>query len=407
MIRRKLFYKLQEHLSKKEFSIITGARQTGKTTLLKQLAEDCRQAGDPTIFLNLENRGILADLDENPLNLLKYLPESDRRVIVFIDEIQYLGDPSHFLKLIFDDHHQKIKIVATGSSAFYMYDRFRDSLAGRKRVFQLFTCSFREYLELGGKPDLLAELDRIISTKGSKSTEIDYLRIEWENYMLYGGYPSVITEPDKEEKVNRLKEIRDSYIKRDIQESGVANESAFYQLFRILASQTGSLVNVNELSSTLRIKHETVSSYIHVMRKCFHVSLVSPFYSNLRKELVKMPKVFVLDNGMRNCLLNNFKPLSQRVDRGELWENQVCRLLIDRHGIEEVRFWRTSAGNEVDFVVPDIAVPVAYEAKVDQHLINRKKYKIFEENYPDIKMEFLWLYPFDEDFFRRIPLSDR
>ena len=146
MIRRKLFYKLQEHLSKKEFSIITGARQTGKTTLLKQLAEHCQLKGDSNVFLNLENRSILADLDENPLNLLKYLPESNRRVVVFIDEIQYLGDPSHFLKLIFDDHHQKIKIVATGSSAFYMDDRFRDSLDGRKRVFQLFTCSFRQYL---------------------------------------------------------------------------------------------------------------------------------------------------------------------------------------------------------------------------------------------------------------------
>ena len=136
----------------------------------------------------------------------------------------------------------------------------------------------------------------------AKSTQLDYFRIEWEEYMIYGGYPAIITEPDKQEKINRLKEIRDSFVKRDIQESGVQNENAFYQLFRIFAAQTGNLVNVNEISSTLRIKHETVVNYASVMQKCFHIALVSPFFRNLRKELVKMPKVFLMDTGLRNCL---------------------------------------------------------------------------------------------------------
>lgn len=402
MIRRELFDTLQNHLPKSEFSIITGARQTGKSTLLRQLEEYCQQEGIPTVFLNLENRVLLADLDSNPLNLLRYLPELTNRVIVFIDEIQYLSDPSNFLKLIYDDHSSRIKIVATGSSAFYMDNRFKDSLAGRKRIFHLFTCTFTEYLEISERGDLVEEFNRIITISGSKSILMDYLRIEWENYLVFGGYPAVIKETDKKEKINRLKEIRDSFVKRDIQESGVVNENAFYNLFRILASQTGSLVNVNELSATLRIKHETVSNYLNVLQKCFHISLVKPFYSNLRKELVKMPKVFLLDNGMRNCLLNNFQPVSQRSDKGELWKNIFYRLMIDKWDMDSVLFWRTSAGNEVDFVLTEHQRQKAYEAKIDSDLINRKKYKVFQENYPGIELDFLWMYPFNEDFFRRL-----
>jgi predicted AAA+ superfamily ATPase len=404
MIRRQLFYKLVDHLPKREFSIVTGPRQTGKSTLLKQMEEQCRREGLPTVFLNLENRTLLADIDSNPLNLIRYLPGEKRRIIVFIDEIQYLSDPSNFLKLIYDEHSERLKIVATGSSAFYTDNRFKDSLAGRKRIFHLLTCSFREYLEISGKQELVEELNRISSARDYKTIFIDYLRIELENYLVYGGYPAVISETIKQEKISRLKEIRDSFLKRDIQDSGVVNENAFYSLFRILASQTGNLVNVNELSATLRIKHETVSSYLNILRKCFHISLAKPWFNNLRKELVKMPKVFLLDNGMRNCLLNNFQPFIQRIDKGELWENMVNRLLIDRYGDDSVFFWRTTAGNEVDFVLPHNENLEAIETKLDQRMINRKKYRIFQENYPAFDLRFLWLYPFDEDFFRRIEM---
>ena len=268
MIHRKLFYKLLEHLPKKEFSIITGARQTGKSTLMKQLEEHCKEAGIPTVFINLENHVFLSDLNSNPLNLLRYLPDEKARVIVFVDEVQYLDNPSNFLKLIYDDHSDRVKIVATGSSAFYLDERFKDSLAGRKQIFHLLTCSFSESLEISGKGDLIDELNRIATVKGYKTTSLDYLRIEWENFMIYGGYPGVATETNRQGKIDRLKEIRDSYVKRDIQDSGVANEGAFYQLFRILASQSGKLMNANELSSTLRIKHETVNNYINILRNC-------------------------------------------------------------------------------------------------------------------------------------------
>lgn len=404
-MRRKLFDKLKTHLSKKEFIVLTGARQTGKSTLLKQVEIYCREQAIPTIFLNLEQKTILADLDNDPLNLLKYIPQTEQRVIVLVDEVQYLKDPSNFMKLMFDEHWQKLKLVVTGSSAFYIDDSFKDSLAGRKRLFQLYTCSFDEYLALTGKGELLQEKERIEHNPTAKSNLLPYLKNEWENYMLYGGYPAVILEEDPKEKILKLQEIRDSFIKRDILESGVENETAFFHLFRLLASQAGQLLNTNELSITLRIKHTTVTNYLWVMQKCFHVSLVKPFFQNLRKELTKMPKVFLLDSGLRNSLLNNFEPIQSRTDKGELWETICYKLLVESFGTDEINYWRTSDGNEVDFILPNLnKQSMAIEAKFNEALIKPSKYKKFISTYPTLPLHYAFMEPFNEDFFRRIKI---
>ena len=398
-MKRNLFSTLQKHLEKKEFTILIGARQTGKSTLLKQLDKDCRQSGFPAVFLNLENKSILMELNRSPLAIFHFLPETEQRIFVFIDEIQYLEDPSNFLKLLYDEHVNKLKIVATGSSAFYIDRNFKDSLAGRKRVFTLYPCSFDEYLLLREKTELLGELNRLLRQEGAKSTQMPILEVEWNNYILYGGYPAVISEPDVEEKKQRLNEIKDSFVKRDILESGVRNEAAFYSLFRILADQTGGMLNLNELSNTLRIKAETVENYIFILQKCFHIALVKPFYRNLRKELTKMPKVYLFDTGLRNCLLNNFERLSIRSDRGALWENVYFHILLNTYPQDDIFYWRTSAGNEVDFVLPNIQNPYAIEVKYDESAIKESKYKLFLENYPEISLYYTYMNPFTERVF--------
>ena len=399
-MKRRLFEKLLLHLAKKEFSIITGARQTGKSTLMRQIEAHCKTMQIPSVFLNLENKAILDDLDLSPLNILSYIPDTEERVVVFIDEVQYLSSPSNFLKLLYDDYAHKIKIVATGSSAFYLDKSFTDSLAGRKRIFWLQPCNFEEYLTLRGKDELLKEIAEIRSNSRYKTIHIELLRQEWENFVLFGGYPAVITEMDRDEKIIRLAEIRDSYLKRDILEAGIQNETVFYNLFRLLASQTGNLLNVSELSVTLRTKNETIINYLYTLQKCFHIVLVKPFFQNVRKELTKMPKVYLLDSGMRNSLMNNFLPLSGRIDKGMIWENMVFKLLCEKHNSDEIFFWRTADGNEVDFVLPGIENPQAIECKFDVALRIPSKYKKFTENYPNIPLSFYSMMPFDSDFFR-------
>ena len=399
-MKRNLFDTLKSHLEKKEFTIITGARQTGKSTLLHQLEHDCKENNIPSVFLNLENKHVLSEINKSPLNMLNFLPVADKRVVIFIDEIQYLEDPSNFLKLLYDEHANTIKIVATGSSAFYLDKTFKDSLAGRKRIFHLYTCSFDEYLKLRNREDLYNDVKRLQANSLAKSLHIDLIQQEWNNYMVYGGYPAVITEPDKQEKIAYLKEIRDSFVKRDILESGVQNETAFYNLFRIIAGQTGNLINANELSNRLKIKAETTNKYLFILQKCFHIALIKPFTRNLRKELTKMPKAYLLDNGLRNCLLINFETPAFRLDKGELWENMYFRLLAEKYDLDEISFWRTTEGNEVDFVLSHIENPYAVEVKFDKDMIKENKYKIFRNTYPDIPLHFVWTEPFNEDFFR-------
>jgi predicted AAA+ superfamily ATPase len=400
-MERHLYHQIIEHLDKKESSIITGARQTGKSTLLKQTADYCRKRDYPIALLNLENKDILTELEQSPLNLMKFLPDTDRKIMVFLDEVQYLSDPSNFLKLIYDEYKEKIKIIATGSSAFYIDKKFNDSLAGRKQIFFLPTCSFDEYLKFIGADNLLDEIHQIKNKKTYKSIALQFLKKEHDNYIIYGGYPAVILEKKFNEKINILTDIRDSLIKKDILESGVKNEIDFYKLFRILAAQTGNLLNINELSKTLRIKHETVENYLYVLQKCFHIALVRPYSKNIRNELTKMSKIYLLDTGMMNVLTNNFQPLEEKINKGNYWENVYYRQIIEYYGMSNINFWRTTSGNEVDFIIQETGKPLrAVEVKYSNDKINKAKYKKFRADYPEIDLSFAYYEPFSEDFFR-------
>ena len=392
MIRRKKHTIISNHISKREFTILIGARQIGKSTLLKQLFEELKQNGEVVFFLNLDRKDLLEELNQNPENLLKICHlQSDKKIIVFIDEIQYLDDATNFLKLLFDEYSTQLKIVATGSSAFYIDRQFNDSLVGRKKIFQMGTLDFEEFLLFKNRPDLVNEISQFKSKKKSKSIQENLLWAYMDEFINYGGYPAVVLEENIEDKIELLREIRDSYIKRDVLESGITDETKFYRLLMLLASQTGNLLNVNEISNTLRISNTTVENYLYVLQKCFHITLLKPFYANLRKELTKMQKVYINDLGFRNVLINYFSPLEQRADKGAVLENFSFRLLSERFEEDQIKYWRTADGNEVDFVVETSYMKgFAVEIKFSEQEAKMSKYNKFIQNYPDFPLEFWW-----------------
>lgn len=398
-VKRLIFEDILRHLDKKQHTIIVGARQVGKSTIMKQLASELKREGKQTLWLNLEQRDVLEELNKNPLNLFKYMPSHDKneRVVVFIDEVQYLREPANFLKLLYDEYNQQVKIVASGSSAFYIDEKFDDSLAGRKRIFWMRTCSFEEHLLLSGKNDLLQEYKRLRGERGLKSTMLPLIEQEMRNYMRYGGYPAVITETDVEEKQMILNELRDSFVKRDIIEAGVKNTDAFFALFRLIASMNGNLLNINDIAKILRLKNETVQRYIEILVKCCHITLVKPFYRNITKELTKMPKVYVLDSGMKHSLTGRLEQQIAEVDEGQEWESLVYRQLLERNQPEDINFWRTSSGNEVDFVLARRMSPYALEVKRSVGTYKEKKYSMFRDAYPEIKLIGLECTPLTEE----------
>ena len=391
MITRFNFKEIEDHVNKKEFTILIGARQIGKSTLLKQLFDKLQKQKKVVYFINLDRKDILTELDENPLNLFQFYPlQEGQKIIVLIDEIQYLKDASGFLKLLYDDYGDRLKIIATGSSAFYIDNHFNDSLVGRKKIFEMYTLSFDEFLAFKNRDELLKDLINLRNSSKSKSIYKTELFNLLDEYCNYGGYPAIVLADKIEDKVSLLQEIRDSYVKRDVLESGIQDETKFYRFLMLLASQSGGLVNVNELAKTVRISNVAIENYLFVLQKCFYIGLVNPFYNNLKKELIKMPRIYFNDLGLRNILVNYFAPIQMRIDKGELFENLVYRKLLEEEEKDSIKFWRTADGNEVDFVVESSYLKgYAVECKFNEEQINPKKYNKFMDTYPQIPLKFL------------------
>jgi len=390
LFERKLFRNLKEQLIRKEYAIIVGARQTGKTTLLNQLYNFLSDEKKKVYQLSLEDPRILSSLNKHPEELLNFISfPADEKIYLLIDEVQYLDNPSNFLKLLYDKYVDKIKIIATGSSAFYIDRKFSDSLAGRKQLYELYTLDFEEFLDFKTSDHfLIQELFEIRKNPEYISSRRNEIKSLFDEYLTYGGYPSVVLEDDRKQKIVKLKELFTSFLKRDVLEAGIEYQDKFFNLFNILAHQTGSLMNINELSSTLKLSVTAVENYTYILRKCFHIHLVRPFFKNIRKEITKMPKIYFNDLGLRNVLLNQFMPVDQRLDRGALVENYVFIRLRQIYDKDQIRFWRTADGNEIDFVIT-ISQDNGYaiEAKFNESEFRSKKYRNFNEHYPNYPLE--------------------
>ena len=400
---RKLQKKIRPWLDKPDVLVILGARQVGKTSLLTLLEGDLKELwGDSKNIqtFNLEDADHLEALNRDPKYFKEYLILSGanpkKESVVMIDEIQYLNGPSHFLKYL-KDLEPSIKLIVTGSTSIQI-KKFRDGLTGRKKSFHLFPLDFREFVLFKGAGHLSSVVEKF-NFKGilSNTTEIDPQRILpfkndlgslFEEYTLYGGYPKVVLAKSRDEKLLELQELFKTYELMDVNILfNVGNIQAFRNLFRLMASNIGNLLNVNEVAGTLGIGRDTVKRYLAILENSFILHALPPFHSNVRKELTKMPKLFFLDTGMRNFAVKNFTELSFRPDRGSLFENAVFgELYKDLGVIDQLFFWRTLSKNEVDFILTGDQ-KVAIEAKLssDNQLRQPAGLRAFGHTYPEFK----------------------
>jgi len=382
-MKRLIYKEIFSHLSKKQISLIIGARQVGKSTILKQLHEEIKNS-ELVFSFSLENKQICKLLNDNPENIFQLIPQpQNQRIVVLIDEIQYLDDPSNFLKVNYDTYQEKLKFVVTGSSSFYIDRKFKDSLAGRKRIFELSTLSLQEMLHFRQRDELI----QYINSDNIPLLSLDELKKYLYEYLVFGGYPEVVLAEDIQEKKLILKELGTSYAKKDAVESNLNIADVYLNLLKLLATRTGSLLNVNSLSSDIAVDNKTIENYLWVMSKSFHIDLVRPFFKNISSELKKMPKVYFNDLGLRNYFANNFSGIGMREDKGELLENYVYLVLKQKYGSDSIRYWRTQTKKEVDFVVyGDNGKNKAFEVKFNKKSYNKSKYMNFTTNYPDIPL---------------------
>ena len=397
-IERKIHREIARHIARKEYTIITGARQSGKTSLLSALYNEIRKEKEVAVYITFEDMDVLTAINEHPEEIFSFIPRPVKYIhgsnpdsqpfYLFIDEIQYAENPSNFLKYLYDTYRENLKVIATGSSAFYIDKKFRDSLAGRKRIFELKTLDFEEWLMFRDQNNLKRELKWIRGEKDYYSLAHKELMENFNEFLVYGGYPEVVLENNKDEKINLLKDIKNSFLKRDIDESGISDPGKFYILLTLLSGQTGNLVNRNELATTIGVDHKTIDKYLYVLQNCFHINLLKPFYSNLRKELTKMPKVYFNDSGLRNMVLNRFFNFDQREDQGALLENYVYNRLTGIYDADSIYFWRTTDNKEIDFVIStSYRKGRAYEVKMNCGSVKPTTLRKFINAYPGFPVE--------------------
>ena len=345
--KREITAEIERYLRTGDIIVLHGARQVGKTSLLRYFEAELKAKGETVYFIDLEDSRFVKILDSGVGEFLKLLEEEgikaarpNKKVFVFIDEIQYLVNPSSFLKLI-ADHHKDIKLIVSGSSSFAIKSKFKDSLVGRIVDFDIFNLSFREYLTFR---NYTFELRKAYTAK-----KVDELRGLFKQYVLYGGYPKIVLTPEVGMKEKYLQQIIDAYIKKDIRDlASVKDIEKFNKLLEALAAQSGQLLNVAELSNTTRIAKQTIQKYLFIMENTYILKLVRPFSGNIRSELFKLPKIFFYDTGIMQMLW--LKGLQKELI-GSVFETGIFAELVKRHDKDSVYYWRTKDRKEIYFIV--------------------------------------------------------
>jgi hypothetical protein len=338
--------------------IIYGARQVGKTTLANSIVKELNLK---TLSVNLDQDRYAEVFSSRDFAQIKSLVGGYE--CVFIDEAQRAENIGLNLKIITDEM-KEIKVIATGSSSFELANKIAEPLTGRVWTYSLYSLAFCELKKYFNSFELEGKIEELI---------------------IYGSYPEVFTTSNYQEKKNLLSEIARSYLYKDALELvNVKHAKKIKDLLKLVAFQIGSEVSINELARALGLGHDTVERYLDLLEKAFVIFRLSGFSRNLRKEVTKMDKIYFYDLGIRNAIIDNFKPLKDRIDPGQLWENFLVmerKKFIDYNKLGgSSYFWRTQTGAELDYVEDRDGKLYGYEFKFNDKIV--KAPKSWLDNYP-------------------------
>ena len=339
MIKRTFQTSMQKRMFKGKAILLFGPRQAGKSTLVEALLE---AQDEEWLYLNGDDADVREILTNTTAAKLKAIIGNKK--IVFIDEAQRVPNIGLTLKLI-TDQIKDVQVIATGSSAFELSSQVNEPLTGRKYEFMLYPLSFSEMVQHHG----LLEEKRLI-----------------EHRMIYGYYPEIVTKQGEEEEL--LKLLAGSYLYKDLlMLEQIKKPLLLEKLLKALALQVGSEISYPEIAQTIGSDQKTVDKYIDLLEKTFVVFRLPALNRNVRNEIKKGKKVYFYDCGIRNAIINNFKPINARTDVGAMWENFLISERVKYlryHGLDATQyFWRTTQQQEIDLVEDYDDKLKAYEFK--------------------------------------------
>jgi predicted AAA+ superfamily ATPase len=357
MIQRTIIKNIEREFFQKKAIVILGARQVGKSTLLKNMLKN----QENVLWLDAENADVSLIFENATATRLQSFFGNNKFVV--IDEAQKIDNIGSKLKLI-TDHIQEIQVIATGSSAFELRNKLNEPLTGRKFEHQLYPLSF---VEMKNSIGLLEEIRML------------------PHRLVFGYYPEVVTTQNSEEKILRL--LSDSYLYKDIlMLKGIRKPEKMQELLKALAWQIGSEVNYHELGNLIGLKSETVEEYIHLLEQSFVIYRLNSFHTNQRNEIKKGKKVYFTDLGIRNAIINDFSAFETRKDKGNLFENYIINEIIKdseyNERFEKFYFWRTNEQQEIDLIIEKNGqlktIEIKWNAKTKANLP-----KTFSNKYPN------------------------
>lgn len=330
--------RLKPWLNKNKTLVITGARQVGKTTMLKKMFS----ATEQILWLNADENTVREKLAQQDVQSLKQIIGSSKTLV--IDEVQRVANAGLLLKLLVDNFSE-LHIIATGSSSLDISEKVFEPLTGRHLLFHLY-------------PFSMAEL-----YAGKSPFEIEQ---QLPFHLVFGNYPDVCN--NKEIAETLLKNLTNQYLYKDVLIwKDLRKPELLDKLLKLLSYQVGSEVSFNELGNNLQVKSETVESYINLLEKSFVIFRLNAYSTNARKEVTKMCKIYFWDNGVRNAVIGNYNDLSSRNDIGSLWENFTIseRVKMNTTMGMDVKsyFWRNYNQSEVDYIEVNKEKINAFEIK--------------------------------------------
>lgn len=358
MIERTVIESIRGLLGGRKAITIMGARQVGKSTLLKQMLD----GRNDVMWLNGDDMDVQALFSSMTSTRLRSIIGKNR--IVVIDEAQRILDIGLRMKLI-TDQIPDVQLIATGSSSFELSSKINEPLTGRKREFQLYPLTFNEMVR---HTNLLEELRML------------------PHRLVFGYYPEVVSTPGDEHSI--LKELTNSYLYRDILSlDSISKPDKLTRLLQALAFQIGSQVSYNELGQLVGLDSKTVERYVDILEKSFIIFRLGSFSRNLRNELKASRKIYFWDLGIRNAVIGNLAQIENRNDIGELWENYAISERMKqnayRNSFANTWFWRTQQQKEIDFLEEEDGHLYAYEFKWNDRKAKTKCPESFRSAYPD------------------------
>lgn len=365
LFHRDLEDDITKFIDRKEIIIIRGPRQSGKTTLLRLISETVK--GQKKFF----DLDILMDrgaIERSPLEFVRSLGEG--KLNLFLDEIQRLNEGGEKLKIIYDNV-ENVKIFATGSSSLQIKSNILNYLVGRALVFELFTLSFGEFLRLRDEQlsSIFNErresvLKFIDSGTGIKEPLLEEkFQALLKEYLIFGGYPEVVKAKDADTKKTLLKNIVSNHMDKDIVSFfRIEDTQRFANFSKALSFNISNLFSPASISREISISYARTVEYTNVLINTYIISLLRPYHRNLTTEIKKEPKLYFMDLGFRNSVMENFSNFDNRDDKGKLAENFVFRELASSNF--KIKYWRTTSKGEVDFVIEKENELVPIEVKL-------------------------------------------